>query len=351
MPGSASNLVSVEPYGEDGPDWDDFVRATPGATFFHLLGWRFVLERAFGFRPHYLVARRRGRIVGVLPLCELSRPFGGSCLMSLPFAVEGGICALDAEAQRGLEAAAIDLGRALETDYVELRDGAESEQFQVRAASYFRFRREMTSSDDDNLARVPRKQRRMIRVGQRSGLKARIGDDFGAFYDLYARSVRRLGTPVFPLSYFQLLRRRFGEECALLTVWHGATPVAAVLSFFFRDTVLPYYAGSRRDLPGFAANDFMYWELMRHAARRGLRRFDFGRSRAGSGAFAFKRHWGFEPEPLHYRVHCFADSELPERSLSTAPIQVLRRFWRYLPLWLTKLAGPPIVRRMGPYYT
>jgi FemAB-related protein (PEP-CTERM system-associated) len=271
--------------------------------------------------------------------------------MSLPFAVEAGICAADAEARRSLEAAAIDLGAGLEAGYIELRDGLEGEQFKLRAGHYFRFRREMTSSDDDNLAAVPRKQRRMIRIGQRSGLSARVGDDFEIFYDLYARSVRRLGTPVFPLSYFRLLRQLFGDDCVVLTVRHEAKPAAAVLSFFFRDTVLPYYAGSRRDLQSYAPNDFMYWELMRYAARRGMRRFDFGRSKAGTGAFAFKRHWGFQPEPLHYRVHSFSGTDLPERSLDAAPMVALRRLWSCLPLWVTKLAGPAIVRRMGPYYT
>src|SRR5262249_7422490 len=135
------------------------------------------------------------------------------------------------------------------------------------------------------------------------------------------------------------------------TVWHRQTPVAASLSFLFGNAVLPYYAGSRREYFPYAVNDFMYWELMRYARLRGVRLFDFGRSRRNTGAYEFKRHWGFEPEPMSYRIHTVGERAAEYRQTNSRVVHILRRSWQHLPLALTRLLGPALVRHFGVYYT
>src|SRR3546814_3033806 len=114
-----------------------------------------------------------------------------------------------------------------------------------------------------------------------------------------------------------------------MTVVKDGQPLASVLSFFFRDEVLPYYGGGRRAARELAANDFMYWAVMHRACESGLRVFDFGRSKVGTGSYAFKKHWGFEPEPLHYEHRLLRLAEMPEinpRSEEhTAELQALMR--------------------------
>ena len=347
-----SRVMQVEVFRGHREEWDRFVEESPRGTFFHLLGWRDVLEAAFGFRTHYLAARRDGRLVGVLPLCEVPSGPRSRCLLSLPFAIEAGVCAVDGTAQRVLDDAALALSAERGASFLELRDGLDSAGFQIREGTYYRFRRPLHPTDEENFAALPRKRRRMVRVGQRYGLVAHTETpDVRVFHDLYARSARRLGTPVFSCEYFRLLLRIFPEQCVILTTSSGTRPVAAVLSFLFHDTVMPYYAGSRREYFRQAANDVMYWELMRYARRCGLRRFDFGRSKKGTGAFDFKRHWGFEAEPLRYRVHTRMDHAFTEHSVNDRGVRFLRWGWRHLPLGLTKLLGPPLVRRFGSLYT
>ena len=344
--------TQVEPFRGLREEWDAFVEDSPRGTFFHLLGWRDVLEAAFGFHTHYLAARRGGRLAGVLPLCEVPSGLRARCLLSLPFAVEAGVCAVDAEAQRALDDAALALTADRGAAYLELRDGADGSGFQVRTGTYYRFRRPLHPTDEENFAAIPRKQRRMVRVGQRHGLVADSGaPDVRVFHDLYARTVRRLGTPVFSRQYFRLLLQTFPGRCEILTVCSGRRAVASVLSFLFRDAIMPYYAGSRPEYFRHAANDVMYWELMRQARCRGLRQFDFGRSKKGTGAFDFKRHWGFDPEPLSYRVHAAPGHTFAEHTVNDRGVRVLRWGWKRLPLGLTKLLGPPLVRRFGPSYT
>ena len=347
-----SQGLHIEAHDGDGREWDSFVDTATGGTFFHRIGWKEVLEREFGFRSHYLQARRDGVLAALLPLFEVGGGFGRpSLLLSLPFAVEGGICGDDGEARAALEAAAIEMQRQRGARALELRDGLDGDSFQVREGTYFRFRRTLAPTDEENLAAVPRKQRRMIRVAEGKGLVPSFDKaHLDVFYDLYARSVRDLGTPVFPPRFFRHLLQRFPEASSLLTVWHGDLAVAGVLSFYFRDIVLPYYSGSRREYRDLAANDFMYWQLMRDARERGCRTFDFGRSKKGSGAFAFKCHWGFEPEALRYRVHTDG-APLVERTTAAPHLRLLQQTWRRLPLPVTKWIGPFFLRRFGAQYT
>src|SRR4029077_13548193 len=135
-----------------------------------------------------------------------------------------------------------------------------------------------------------------------------------SFYDMYSTSVRNLGTPVLAKGFFAALVAEFGESTDILTVHHKSKPVSSVMTFYFRDEVLPYYGGGTADARDLKANDFMYWELMRHAARRGATLFDFGRSKAGTGSYAFKKNWGFEPRKLDYQYHLVRSPKVPDLS-------------------------------------
>ena len=353
MGAAAQDLpLSVEAYAGQRAEWDDFVRRTPGGTFFHLIGWKDVLERTFSFRSHYLLARRAGRLVGVLPLFELQAPLLERRLLSVPFAVDGGVCSADETAGHALDAAAIALAERRGARSVELRDGLEVPGFRTRQGLYSRFRRPLYDDDAANLAAIPPKRRYMIRLGQRHGLVTRTtADDLPAFHDLYARTARRFGTPVFPLAFFRAILERLAADTRLVTVLHGGLPVASCLLFFFGDAVCPYYAGSRRDHFRYAVNDFLYWEVMRVGRQRGARVFDFGRSKQGTGAYEFKRLWGFAPEPMRYRVYAHGGDTVTDRSSNDAGLAWAQSIWRRLPLPLTKLLGPPLVARYGPYYT
>ncbi len=316
------------------------------------MGWKEALERTFAFTSHYLIARRSGEIVGVLPLCELHAPFMDRCLLSLPFAVEAGVCGADDEARRALDAAALELARSRGARYMELRDGRDVPGFRIRAGLYYRFRQPLYDRDEDNFAALPSKRRNMIRRGQRSELECRVDRaDLAAFYDLHARTMRHFGTPVFPARFFRSLLEQLPQESALVTVRRQGVPVAAALVFIFGGVVCPYYAGSRRDFFRYAVSDFMFWEVMRYGRQRGARIFDFGRSKKGTGAYEFKRLWGFEPEPLRYRRYQCDGGMIVERSAAGDGVHWLQRAWRHLPLPLTKLLGPFFLARYGAYYT
>jgi FemAB-related protein (PEP-CTERM system-associated) len=225
--------------------------------------------------------------------------------------------------------------------YVELRHRAGQEMNLPTKSLYVSFSREISTNEEENLNAIPRKQRRMTRQGAKHGLRAESGlRHLDAFWNVYAHSVHALGSPVYPRRLFHALAHEFGKDCELLTVWKERQMVSGVLSLLYEDQILPYYGGALQDALQYSVNDFMYWELMCHAARSGCRTFDFGRSREGTGAYHFKRHWGFEAVALPYQYLLATGAAMPDVSPSNRKVRMAVELWRRVPLAATKLVGP-----------
>jgi FemAB-related protein (PEP-CTERM system-associated) len=328
--------------------WDSFVFSHAKGTFFHRSGWRTIFRQVFGLSPHYLLAERGTEIVGVLPLALQRSLLFGTALVSLPFCVEGGPLTIDSEADAALTAAALALQSKSNAPYLEFRSRqATREGWASRKDLYATFCRPLSSDDKENLQAIPRKQRAVVRKTLESRLKSEINGDAGEVFQVYAESVRNLGTPVFSRRYFSILRKTFGGDCDTVTIKDDGVPVSAVLNFYHGDTVLPYYGGGTSLARRNGANDFLYWEVMRYAAARGCRKFDFGRSKSGTGAFAFKKNWGFEPEWLEYEYHFLPGHSMPDKNPLNPKYALMIQAWKKLPLPIANFLGPFLIRGLG----
>jgi FemAB-related protein (PEP-CTERM system-associated) len=226
-------------------------------------------------------------------------------------------------------------------------DGMDDDRWLTRPDLYVTFRKRIEGDHDKNLKSIPRKQRAMVRKGIQNGLRSVVHRDVRQLHGIYAESVRNLGTPVFARRYFALLTEAFGPDCDILTVLDGDDPIAAVMNFYFRDEVLPYYGGGTAFARQRAANDFMYWEVMRRAADRDCRLFDFGRSKLGTGAFEFKKNWGFVPEHLCYRYKLAPGAAIPDHNPLNPKYRLFIAAWKRLPVAVANAIGPSIVRGLG----
>jgi FemAB-related protein (PEP-CTERM system-associated) len=310
--------------------WNNFVLAHPEATFFHRAEWATVLQRAFGHRAHYLLAERAGEVVGVLPLAELKSPLFGHSLVSTPFCVYGGVLAADAVA------------------HVEFRNLAPRRDDWQRKDLYVTFRKPLAADDEAELTAIPRKARAEVRKGLKNGLVASVSRDPREWYELYAESLRNLGTPVFGRRYAEVLLEVFGADCEVLTLHSSAgVPLTSVLSFYFRGEVLPYYGGGGAAARSTGAHDLMYYEVMRRARALGCTAFDFGRSKRGTGSYSFKKNMGFTETPLAYEYRLVKATEMPNLSPTNPKYSLLINAWQRLPLWASKLVGPPLARSLG----
>jgi FemAB-related protein (PEP-CTERM system-associated) len=330
------------------PAWDAFVAAMPGGTFFHRAAWSRVIATAFGHRCHYTLAEQDGAIVGVLPLAHVKTTLFGNTLVSTPFCVYGGPLAVDVQTAAALETHADDLREKLGASALEMRERQPAGgDWLVRPDLYVTFRKPIAGDHEANMKAIPRKQRAMVRKGIQNGLVSVCNHDMAVLHRVYAESVRNLGTPVFSRRYFAILNEAFADCSDVVTVLDAERPIASVLNFYFRDEVLPYYGGGTALARQRAGNDFMYSEVMRRAAARGCRLFDFGRSKQDTGSFAFKHNWGFEPERLHYRYHLAPGGRIPDYNPLNPKYRLFISAWKRLPLAVANLLGPPIVRGLG----
>jgi len=328
--------------------WDRFVDGCRDATFFHRAAWRDVIENVFRHRCHYLLAESGNVVQGVLPLAEVRSRVFGHWLSSLPHCAYAGPIGTDPAVERALIDAAVDLGRSLRVSHLELRDRVAKRVDWPRQDLYVTFRKSLLGDVDANLLAVPRKQRAMIRKGIARGLHSERDAAPARFFALYADNVHRHGTPALPQRYFARLMETFGEACEITTIVDaGGRPVSGVLSFYFRNEVLPYYAGDTAEARALAANDFKYWALMRDACERGIEIFDFGRSKRGTGSFDFKRNWGFEPALLAYEYELYGGRAIPQNNPLNPRYRALIALWQRLPRPLVNAIGPSVARHLG----
>ena len=326
--------------------WDSFVFEHPRASFFHLVGWKRIIEKTFGHKARYFYCERDGKITGIAPIFECSNWFIGRCFISIPLAAYGGIVADDPESEKALLEHSNGLAQAASVEYLELRvrDGVLFDGFHANQL-YVTFHAPLFPDAASNLKRLPKDTRYMIRKAEMGGLRAQRGmEQLDAFYELFAQSMHRLGTPVFPRALFRNIVDEFPDCTQLMIVYDGTRAVTGVLSFFFRDTILPYYAGATPEATRLAANNFMYWELIKWAGEQGYCTFDFGRSKKGTGAFAFKSQWNMNVEQLDYQVFLVKRKTVPNFSPLNPKFEMAIRLWQNLPLRVTKWLGPSAVR-------
>jgi FemAB-related protein (PEP-CTERM system-associated) len=345
-PASPLRVWTLNP--SDRGRWDAFVRSCPQATFFHLSGWKDILENVLGHPTFYLYAESSDGIEGVLPLGHVRSWLFGNALISVPFLVYGGVAARTEQARIALEDEAERIALSLGVDYLEMRNLSRRRRDWLTKDLYVTFQKALHPDPDENFKAIPRKQRAVVRKGIASGLVSLIDPDVDRFFEAYAASVHNLGTPVLPKRYFAAVKEKFGEACEVLTVTTSdGRPASSVLSFYFRDEVLPYYGGGPAASRELHANDFMYWELMRRATERGIRMFDYGRSKIGTGSYSFKKNWGFEPEPLPYQYRLVKAGAVPNVSPANAKYRLMVETWKRLPFGVTKKLGPLVARYLA----
>jgi FemAB-related protein (PEP-CTERM system-associated) len=338
-------MLAVHAYSDDrAAAWDAYVDAHPGGTIFHGTAWKQAVERTYGHQSLYLWVERDGRPCGVLPLFGVAT-LKGRALVSVPYAVYGGILADDAEAEAALLAAARQHAEAQRAKYVELRSRTANGLGLPENDLYVTFERELPDSVEGCLASIPRKSRAAVRNGRtKFGVRSEFSTDFAPLYELYALNVRRLGSPTFPFRFLTELQAAFGDSMRVQNTLFEDRVVASVLTFYHKQSVIPYYSGCDDAYFFTQCNNVMYCDLMEDGVRRGYKRFDFGRSRREAGPYHFKLNMGFEPATLHYQYLLLGLKELPRINPSNPKFELPRRMWSRLPLGVTKMVGPQLLK-------
>lgn len=326
---------------------DAYALEHPRATFFHRPGWRRVIERVHGHVGCDLLAWRGDRLVGLLPLMECRTLRGQLNLISMPYAVYGGPIGDDAEVERALVEAAVKRAERAGMGHLELRYLDDPGNDMVKNELYWTFFRELPDEPEGVLKSMPKKARAEARKARdKHQLEMTEGEWYlDDLYRMFLENKHALGSPGLPQKHFRGIRDEFGDKVSVHLVRQGRMPLAAVMSFAFRDTLIAYYAGTQTGADrAYSASNFMYMALQEWAVERGFRVFDFCRSRADSGAFQFKKHQGFEPRPLNYRYHLVRSAGIPDFTPSNPKTRLVRTAWTHLPTWAVRMLSDRLAR-------
>ena len=341
--------VTIAPLtSKDHAAWDDYVTDHADGSPFHMMAWREAVTKALGYDAPYLMARRDDRIVGVVPLVHAKTRLFGNNLISAAFSVGGGILADDPKAIAELGNAAVALGEKLGVESLELRGTkAVFDGWPTKAETYAGFTMPMSADAEERLKAIPRKKRADVRKGIKADFPVDTNASVDTFFELYAKNLHALGTPVMPKKWYAALKEAFGDACEIATVQGPNGPVVGLLSFYHKDTVYPYYVGATAEARKLHAFDHVYWTLMERALERGCTNFDFGRSKIGTGAADYKKHWGFEGVPLEYQFHLYGDNAMPDINPNNPKYARFVKIWQKLPFAATKIVGPQLARQMA----
>lgn len=330
----------------DGASWNDFLASVPQGSFYHMYQWRQINERSLGHRTFYLIARDGASVRGVLPLTFVSSPIFGRILCSMPFVNYGGPVATDGAAMSALVQAAKTQANELKADYLELRCAEALETDMPVSTRKISMHIALDNDPDVLWNKFTSKHRTNIRRSQKNELQVVAGGSelLDTFYSVMEQSWRSLGTPFYSRSYFASILQALPDHTRIFVCAKGNEPVAVAFNGYFNGTVEGLWAGGTELSRPLQANYTLYWEMIREACLRGCSRYHLGRSTADSGAEDFKKKWNATSSQLYWYFHRPAGGEMPQLNVDNPKYKLAIDLWRRLPLWVTRIVGPPLAR-------
>jgi FemAB-related protein (PEP-CTERM system-associated) len=310
--------------------------------------WLSVLQQGMGHTPFALEAvDAAGRTCGLLPLAYVSSLLFGRFLVSLPYLNANGVLADDEPTAQRLVDEAVAMADALCVRHLELRHEQPLAHPALTAQNRSKVHMRLALPDFPGpmWEGLPAKVRNQVRKGEKCGLLVAWGgaELLPEFYDVFSRNMRDLGTPVYGRRFFRAVLEQFPVDAELCVVRSGTTAVAAAMLLHGRGVTEVPSASSLRSHNHTCANMLMYWQLLERAVARGQAIFDFGRSTIDGSTFRFKKQWGAAPEPATWQSY-----ERTGRAGDVRPDNPRYRrwigMWQRLPVGLTRLLGPVIVR-------
>jgi FemAB-related protein (PEP-CTERM system-associated) len=326
--------------------WNNFVTTHPLGVNYLRWQWKYVMERAFGWRTFYLIAEESGQIHGVLPLVWQNSRFLGNSLCSMPFFSEGGILANGEVAESMLLSAAISLATNLKSKHIELRQMSKLTARLPLKSDRVVMVVDLNPEPETMLNKFDTKMRSNVRRCCKKGLEAEFGgigflDDF---YEIFAQRMRDLGTPVYTKRFFAHILSVFPEEAFICRVRSQQRVISASFMTGFRNSIESNWAASLPEGRDLKASMFMAWKSMCFAATKGYRLFDFGRSSIGSPTYNFKLEWNSRIVPLYWYKWSARKEKSIELDRRNPQFRIAIELWKRLPLSVTKVLGPPIAK-------
>jgi serine/alanine adding enzyme len=339
--------ISISPLGNEYDAWNDYVESNPAASLYHRAEWRELIKKTFGHECCHFYATVNKQVVGVLPLVRLKSTLFGDFMVSMPYFNYGGAIANNLVIEQKLMDAANNHANSIGTGHVEYRDDIVRSSLPARTDKV-NMLLSLPDTEDDLWNTFSSKLRSQIKRAQREEAQVNSGgaERLADFYTVFARNMRDLGTPVYGKAFFNNIMHTFPENSTIVTVQHEGRPVAAAFLLGHKGILEIPWASTIKDVNHLSINMLLYWEVLKFAIENRYSYFDFGRSSKDSGTFRFKQQWGAKPKQLHWHYWLPENVEMPKFNPENPRYALAISIWKKLPVFLTKLLGPYIVRNL-----
>ncbi len=327
--------------------WSKYVAAHPAATFFHRSAWKSVIEDSMDYPGSYLMAFDNERVMGIYPLFILSTGLFGTMGISLPYLNYGGILADSIEVEKLLIDEANNIGRTAGCRYIELR-----QRFPLKCDLPLSQRKVVSliplqGGHEQVFSRLHQNVRNKIRKSKKNGVIVQQGVEYlSDFYDVYARNLRDMGTPVLSRRFFECMVETFPQHVRVYRATHQGKTIGAKIVLIDRDTCYFVWVASIREDLSYAPVHALNWTAIEDACTAGCKNVDFGRSTTESTHQDFKKYWGVESHILPWAYQLLNCDNIPGLNKENPKFAVFIATWKRLPLFLSRLLGPPLARRL-----
>lgn len=331
---------------EDEKVWDEYVLNHPDSTFYHQIGWKYVVEKSYGHKPYYLIAKDEGEIKGVLPLFFMKSMIFGKKLVSQPFVPYGGAVG-EKNAVDILIEHAIKLAREIDVDYLEIRNARNSSNLltnSLYATSILELDQNPRIVWDEKLTRNKRKN---VVKSQKRDLSVKFISEIDDFYKIFAINMRDLGSPIHSKIFFKNILEQFPNTSKVQIVSLDSKPIYAAFYLFYKNTIINSWSSSLEDYRNYYPTDFGIWTAIEYGCNNNFKYYDFGRSQLGSANMEFKERWGAEPKKLEYQYYLNKASKIPDNTSANSNRQSFAKLWKVLPLSITRSFGPMFRKEIG----
>lgn len=328
--------------------WDEYVFANNESTFYHLFGWKQIIEKSFGHRTYYLTAMSGKRIAGILPIVHIKSRLFGSIFCSMPFMGIGGICADDQETAHVLLEAAGSLLKKEQGDYLELRHRKQTDFGLPVKRHKVTMTVELDPDPEVLWKGFKSKHRTAVRRAEKNNLEITLGQSqyLDLFYEIESVGWRDLGTPFYRKSFFENILGQLGQFIDIYMVFQNGQPVATAFNARFKGEVEGMWTYCLKEYSGLQTNYYLYWQMIKQACENGFNQFHLGRTTPVSGGAFYKSKWNAVPRPLYWEYVLNKASGLPALDTANPRFAKMIDLWKKLPVSLTRQIGPFIAKNI-----
>ncbi len=330
-------------------DWCEYILSNIDSSLWHHYYWFEIFEKLFSFKNKSLIHYNENTVDGLLPLFHVNNIIYQNYAISTPFANYSGVLADNKKVKNNLINKSLEQIKDVNFRYLEIRSTKSLDNFESLKTFATMLLDLRPSIDDIWKNSLKGKTRNQVRKAYDNNLKLNIDNNekcLKDFYNVYVKNITRLGTPVFPIKYFQLMSQLFKENLKFINVTYAGKTIGSLIMINYKNICYIPYASTLVTMNYLCPNNILYWEAIKYAKNCNMSNFDFGRSTIGTGTYKFKLQWGATVQQLHYNYKLLNQSYLPQTGANNNKYKYLMKLWSKLPVVISKKISNLVIDKL-----